>query len=166
MSKRQPDNLRKMLTSAKFVRHPIPREPRLVGLVPCGKCKYCRLGYIQPATGFSVTNKVGKVITWTYNRLFSCGSRNVLYILACLTPPHFYLGKTQDLPQRCRKHASDVRHPENSNCRECSEHLRDCTHLTEPFFQMFPFWYEDDAEVRHQLERRAINQWKPHLNGQ
>ena len=166
MSTRQPTNLRKMLTSAKFVRNPIPREPRLVGLFPCGKCKHCRLGYFIAATGFSLVNKLGKVITWTYNRMFSCGSRNVLYVVVCNVPNHFYLGKTNDTLQRCRKHASDVRHPQNSMCRECSEHLRECSDLTEPYFTMYPFFYEDDSEMRHQLERRFIIQWKPHLNGQ
>ena len=52
-SSRQPANLRRMLTSARFVRHPIPREPRPVGLEPYGNCFYCAKGYITAANGFS-----------------------------------------------------------------------------------------------------------------
>ena len=166
VSTRQPANLRRMLTAAKFVRNPIPREPRRVGLEPCGNCSYCRKGYMVAATGFAIQNAQGETFEWTYNRLFTCNSRNVLYVVFCNNPPDFYLGKTDDTKQRMRKHASDVRHPENSNCRVCSEHLRECSGLVEPFFKMYPFYYEDDSHSRHVIERRFISWWKPNLNGQ
>ena len=166
LSNRQPGNLRRMLTSAKFIRHPIPREPRRVGLEPCGKCLYCKKGYIVAATGFAVRNRHGETFEWTYTRLFTCNSRNVLYVVFCIHPPDFYLGKTDDIKQRMYKHASDVRIPENSNCRECSEHLRECSGLVEPYFKIYPFYYEDDAHARHVIERRFITWWKPNLNGQ
>ena len=51
----------------------------------------------------------------------------------------FYLGKTIDFKQRIRKHKSDVKHPQNSTCRECAEQLRDCAKI-EPFFQIYPFF--------------------------
>ena len=76
------------------------------------------------------------------------------------------MGKTDDIKQRMYKHASDVCIPENSNCRECSEHLRECSGLVEPYFKIYPFYYEDDAHARHVIERRFITWWKPNLNGQ
>ena len=155
-----------MLTSAKSVLNPAPREPRLVGLFPCGKCHYCRTGYIKAATGFSVQNKKGETVTWTYTRYFTCSSLNVLYVVMCNIPNDFYLGKTKDLAKRCRKHASDVRLPHNSNCRECADHLRACSNLVEPYFTIYPFFYEDDPQTRHHMERRFIRYWKPNLNGQ
>ena len=163
---RQPSNLRRLLTSAKFVRNPIPREPRLVGLVPCGSCIYCSLGYIKAATGFSFVNAEGKTITWSYNRLFTCNSKNLLYVLLCIKTPHSYLGKTEELKKRTSKHASDVRHPHNSKCRDCAEHLRACSGLVEPYLTIYPFCYEDDPNARHVIERRFIQYWKPNLNGQ
>ena len=166
VSTRQPANLRRMLTAAKFIRHPIPREPRRVGLEPCGTCSYCRKGYVVAATGFKIQNSRGETFEWTYNRLFTCNSKNVLYVVFCVHPPDFYLGKTDDTKQRMRKHASDVRHPNNSKCRICSEHLRECSGLVEPYFTMYPFYYEDDPHSRHVIERRFIEWWKPHLNGQ
>ena len=149
---RQPPSLRKLLTSASFVRNPIPREPRLVGLVPCGKCVFCSLGYVQPATVFSFVNKDGKTITWSYTRYFSCGSKNLLYVVMCLKTPHQYLGKTDDLKKRISKHASDVRLPHNSNCKDCSEHLRACSGLVPPYFITYPFYYENDPHARHVIE--------------
>ena len=62
-----------------------------------------------------------------------CDSKDVLYILICNNCDYFYLGKTIDFKQRIRKHKSDVKHPQNSTCRECAEHLRDCAKI-EPFF--------------------------------
>ena len=56
-----------------------------------------------------------------------------LYILICKNCYYFYLGKTVDFKQRIRKHKSDVKHPQNSTCRECAEHLRDCAKI-ESFF--------------------------------
>ena len=165
---RQPQNLRDVLTKANFVLTPTPNEPKRIGLFPCGKCSLCRVGYVKYAREFTFKTGNGKMITWTYNRYFSCNSINVLYIVICVNcRDQFYLGKTIDGKQRCRKHASDVRHPENSNCRHCAEHIRTCSvTLVEPYFSFFPFFYVDNAELRHFMERRFINRWHPPLNGQ
>ena len=165
-SSRQLANLRRMLTAARFVRHPIPREPRPVGLEPCGNCVYCAKGYITAANGFSFQSSDGRIIEWTYNRRFTCNSKNALYVLLCNHTPHAYLGKTDDVKKRMYKHASDVRLPHNSQCRECSEHMRNCSGLIEPYFSMYPFYYKDDPHARHTIERRFIMLWKPNLNGQ
>ena len=137
-----------------------------MGLIPCGNCSCCKYVYITPATEFEFTNGWGKTINWSYTRYFSCDSKNALYIVICNKCRQFYLGKTDDIKQRCRKHASDVRIPSNSNCRECAEHLRSCSALGEPFFTMFPFYYVDNPHLRHFMERRFIRYWKPQLNNQ
>ena len=164
LTTRQPANLRKLLVKAKFELNPTPREPRRVGLFPCGNCKFCRLGYVIFATGFSVKSKDGRTITWTYNRLFSCNSANVLYVVICKKCPETYLGKTDKTKQRISKHASDVRHPANSKCKACTTHLLKCSNMVEPFFNFFPFFYVEGAALRHFTERRFINLWKPSLN--
>ena len=165
-STRQPSNLRQMLVKAKFILNPPPREPILYGLFPCGHCSCCKQGLISYSSEFEFIDGFGSKIIWVYNRKFSCASRNVIYILKCTKCSGFYLGKTDDTTQRCRKHASDVRHPENSNCQYCSEHLRDCSKLIFPYFKMYPFFYVDDPSLRHFMERRFIIRWKPPLNSQ
>ena len=61
LTTRQPPNLRKLLIKARFdITPPPPRPIRQVGLVPCGKCKFCKLGYIKPATEFTL-NRGSKV---------------------------------------------------------------------------------------------------------
>ena len=45
----------------------------------------------------------------------------------------------------------------------CSEHLRDCNQA-EPYFQIFPFYYETNTALREYKEKRYILRWKPPLN--
>ena len=161
---RQAPSLKNRLVRAKFVMGVIPREPKLVGIHPCGKCTYCKKGYIKHTTEFTLRNG-NMLITWKYTRLFTCDSVNVLYVILCNYCDEYYLGKAAVVKSRCSKHASDVRLPWNSNCRVCSEHLRNCSNLIEPYFTYYPFYYVDDPALRHFMERRFINKWKPTLNG-
>ena len=160
---RQPKNLKKMLTRAKFELSPIIIPQKPAGLYPCGNCTYCARGYIIPATEFTIPCR-NSVITWTYTRYFSCQSMNVLYILKNDYDNDFYLGKTKNVKTRVAKHISDVFHPENSNCRELCEHLRKITNMVEPFFRYYPFFYADDPGVRDFMEKRFTRRFKPKLN--
>ena len=72
----------------------------------------------------------------------------IFYI--CKTCDNFYLGQTQDFKQRTAKHKS--KNPHNSTCRICSEHLRECNQA-EPYFQIFPFYYETNTELREYKEK-------------
>ena len=79
------------------------------------------------------------------------------------TCDNFYLGQTQNFKQRTTKYKSDVKNPHNSTCRICSEYLRDCNQA-EPYFQIFPFYYETNTALREYKEKRYILRWKPTLN--
>ena len=65
--------------------------------------------------------------------LFSCESKDVLYVLNCNNCDFFYIRQTEEL----RKHKSDVIHPNNSNCKKCSEHLVTCSKMKEPYFNIY-----------------------------
>ena len=60
-----------------------------------------------------------------------------------------------------KKHKLDVFHPQNSFCKKCSEHLRDCSRMKEPFFSIYPFLYENKKELSEFKEKRYIMRWKP-----
>ena len=136
---RQPKNLKKMLVTAKFDLHPELPNRKPNGLFSCTGCIiYHKDGYIKPYISFTFKLTKGKSVTWNYNKFFDCDSKDVLYILICNNCDYFYLGKIIDFKQRIRKHKSDVKHPQNSTCRECAEHLRDCTKI-EPFFRFIRF---------------------------
>ena len=133
LTTRQPTNLKKMLVTAKFDLHwELPnRKPN--GLFSCADGIYHKNGYIKPSKSFTFKLTNGKSVTRRYNKFFDCNSKDVLYIQICNNCDYFYLGKTIDFKQRIRKHKSVVKHPQNSTCRECAEHLRD------PFFRFIRF---------------------------
>ena len=161
---RQPKNLKKMLVKAKFEMKPsIPKEPRKIGLYPCGSCKFCRLGYIQYATELVLYHRK-RPIKWVYTRSFSCDSLGILYVIKCRTCPENYIGKAVAVKSRISKHTSDVRIPANSNCKKCTDHLRDHSNLIEPYFYFFPFFYVEEPGLRHFMETRFRIRWKPSLN--
>ena len=84
-------------------------------------------------------------------------------MLICKTCYNFYLGQTQDFKQRTAKDKSDVKNTHNNTCRICSEHFKDCNQA-EPYFQIFPFYYEANTALREYKEKCNILRWKPSLN--
>ena len=96
-------------------------------------CIYHKNGYVKPCKSFTFKLTNGKSVTWNYNKFFDCDSQDALYILIFNNCDYSYIGKTIDFKQRIRKRKSDGKHPQNSTCRECAEHLRDCAKI-EPFF--------------------------------
>ena len=105
-----------------------------------------------------------KLLAWQYKRFFSCDSKNVLYVLICNNCGFFYIGQTEEWKQRTRKHKSDLIHPNNSKCKKCSEHLRTCSKMKEPYFNIYPFLYEKNKYLREFKEMRNIMNWEPQLN--
>ena len=63
--------------------------------------------------------------------------KDVLYVLICNKCKFFYTWQTEQLKQRRRKHKSDVIHPNNSNCKKCSEHFKTCSKIKEPYFNIY-----------------------------
>ena len=104
------------------------------------------------------------MLIWHYRRFFGRDSKDVLYVHICNNCDLFYIGQTEDLKQRTRKHKSDVSHPNNSNCKKCSEHLRTCSKMKEPYFNIYPFLYEENKYLPEIKERRYIMNWEPQLS--
>ena len=72
LATRQPANLRKMLTKAKFDLIPEVKYRPPPGLYPCGNCTYCDRGYIRQMDNFRVVGENLYVSTWTFTRHFTC----------------------------------------------------------------------------------------------
>ena len=159
LATRQPKNLRKILTKAKFEENPQPPPVKKVGFFPCNDCIYHRCGYFNSCKSFQFKANDMSMI-WHYKRYFKCDRNNVIYILMCNTCERFYLGQKTNLKQRIRKHKWDVFHLQNS----FSEHLRDCSRMKEPFLRTYPFLYEKKKELREFKEKRYIMRWKTELN--
>ena len=162
---RQPNNLRKILTKARFELVPEIRYKLPAGIYPCGKCTYCDRGYIKNMDSFTVKGSNNYETQWKFSRHFNCNSKNILYVCINKNDDDFYLGKTKNAKQRVSKHISDVGLPENSMCREFSEHVRNTCNMIEPFFTFIPFYYVEDDHLRDFMEKRFIRRFKPTLNG-
>ena len=74
LSARQPPNLRKLLTTAKFERLPTPKQIKQVGFFPCANCIYHKNGCFKECLSFSFKSK-NKLLTWHYRRVFSYYSK-------------------------------------------------------------------------------------------
>ena len=105
-----------------------------------------------------------KLLTWYYRRFSSCDSKDVLCTIICNNCDFFYIGQTEEVKQRIRKHKSDVIHPNKSNCKKCSEHLRTCSKMKETYFNIYPYLYEQNKYLREFKERRYIVNWERQLN--
>ena len=104
-SRRQPPNLKKLLTRAKFSTN---KEKTTVS-----KCMDPRCGtfpYLK--TGDTFTFKCGK--TFTIRTNMSCKSRNLIYCMICTTCGENYIGQTgTKLADRVRVHKQQIRDPYN-----------------------------------------------------
>ena len=127
-----------MLVTAKFDVHPELPNIKPNSLFSYTDCIYHKNGYIKPCKSFIFKLANEKSVTCSYKIFFDCDIKDVLYILICNNCDYFYLGKTIDFKQRIRKQKSDVKHPQNSTCRECAERLRDCAKIR-PFFRFICF---------------------------
>ena len=65
LATRQPKNLQKILTKAKFEENPLPPPVKEVGLFPCKDCIYHRCGYFKPCKSFQFKLN-DKSMIWHY----------------------------------------------------------------------------------------------------
>ena len=128
-SRRQPPNLKKLLTRARFTSTPDDSfriskcaDPR------CGTCEYLLEGDV-----FSFRN--GK--TFRVNDNMTCKSRNLIYCMVCPSCGDEYIGQTgTKLADRVRVHKQQIRDPDVRNT-PCSAHFDICGHRK---FTIFPFY--------------------------
>ena len=153
-SRRQPPNLKKILTKAKFTSN--TEKPKV------SKCEDPRCGtcpFIQ--TGQSITFKNG--MKFNVNSNMTCKSKNLLYCMTCPTCGENYIGQTgTKLTDRVRVHKQQIRDPTLRNT-PCSGHFDSCGN---GHFHIFPFFKikEENEQLRKAKENYFINLFKPKLN--
>ena len=145
---RQPNNLGKLLTRAKFsnqmpmqqsISPRIKSPPGLFASCTDPRCNLCKLGYIQPCTSFKCAN--GKI--WEIRAHITCNSQNVLYYYECnMCNKETYIGKTwQKLRGRTNDHITKCRKGTGNNMFD--RHVHQCglknNCLKAPFFKIYAF---------------------------
>lgn len=155
-SKRQPPNLKKLLTRAKFE----TRTPTVTRCPDkrCGTCDYL-------ITGESYTFK-GSATPFRVKMSMNCGTQNVLYVLECQGCMENYIGQTSDmLRSRMRVHKQQIKTPQYRKI-PVSKHIADCAGEMEIPFKVFPFYkiIHPDKTFRDVKELSFINKFRPLLN--
>ena len=156
-SKRQPPNLKKMLTKAKFAdqasitTHKVFRCKR-------PNCALCN--YLAEGQSFNFNGKIFFV-----KETMSCDVKNVIYALQCNGCQEYYIGQTGDkLRSRRTVHAQQIRDP-STRQPPLSGHIDICCQ-TDPKFTMFPFYkmHSESISARLAKEKHFIKCFNPKLN--
>lgn len=154
-SKRQPKNLKRILTRAKF-------DGDSTKNFSVDKCHDARCGMCPNIiVGDSITLLNGKTVTPNEN--LNCKSKNLIYIITCSTCKENYIGQTgNSICERIRIHRQQIQNP-NTRMIPLSEHLDVCGHGN---FKVFPFYKMNDSDVNNRLlkEKHFMKIFKPKLN--
>lgn len=155
-SKRQPPNLKRLLTKAKFNSNPVaePHTVKKCNEARCGLCKHLLEG---PSIHFK--NKEFKV-----NDSMSCKATNVIYVIQCRGCSEQYIGETVNLRNRVTLHNQHIRHPELRKI-PVSGHIADCSGQDPKYF-IFPFYQMKTNSIikRKEKEKYFIRTFLPKLN--
>ena len=154
-SKRQPPNLKRLLTKAKFEEMSSTPKVYRCNRPNCGLCKYL-------IKGDRFTFKCGK--TTKINQNTSCDAKNVIYTIICNGCNEEYIGETKELRKRMTVHRQHIRDPNVRKLR-VSGHIDQCTSV-EPKFRVFPIFRmnSDSIVSRRQKEKVLIKIFTPKLN--
>ena len=156
-SKRQPPNLKRLLTQAKFQ----PLQTEEGGSFKCKdkRCKTCPLIHEGNIIFIKSIQKEFQI-----KSRMNCKSKNVLYIITCNGCREQYIGKTHDmLSSRMRVHRQQIRCPEYRKIA-VSGHIDGCCNM-DPKFTVTPFYKTTDDKARATVkEQHFIKVLKPTLN--
>ena len=152
--RKQPPNLKKLLTKAKFTSEKEISTVSKCQDLRCGTCDFLQ-------TGTSTTFKNG--ITFNVHSNMNCKTKNVIYCMTCDGCGENYIGQTGNkVSDRVRVHKQQIRDPSVRNTA-CSEHFDVCGRGQ---FKIFPFYKvkEESEQLRRAKEQYFISKFKPKLN--
>lgn len=157
-SRRQPANLKKLLTKARLETNP-PTVKQCQDK-RCGTCKFI-------ITGDNFTFK-GSNHPFYVKASMDCGSENLLYVLQCQGCLENYIGQTSDtLRTRMRVHKQHINTPEYRKLA-VSQHIANCARNIDQQFKVFPFYKilqsNNSKTFRDVKEQTFIRKFKPLLN--
>ena len=156
-SKRQPPNLKRLLTKAKFTNN-IDNECQC----QVTKCKEPRCGLCKFITEGSSTYFKDKVFTVKDN--MSCKAKNVIYVIQCRGCNEQYIGETVNLRNRATLHNQHIKHAELRKI-PVSQHIAECSDQ-DPKYYIFPFYQMKTESIikRKEKEKYFIRTFSPKLN--
>ena len=143
-SKRQPPNLKKILTKAKFAEQ---ASRTMHKVFKCNRANCALCDYLAEGHSFNFKSK-----TFYVKETMSCYVKNVIYVLQCNGCKENDIGQTGNkLRSRRTMHAQQIRDPSTGQV-PLSEHIDICCR-SDPKFTMFPFFKMHSKSISARLAK-------------
>ena len=163
-SKRQPPNLKKILTRARFTTDPRAEDQqnnvRKCLDLKCEVCKELQVGsHVKLGKG---NNKTPLNI----KAKMDCSVRDFIYVITCNGCKEQYIGESGDtLRHRAYVHRNQILHLRYRKLY-VSKHISLCAIAKNPMFSICPFFklYNQDEIFRKEKGHYFIRKFKPALN--
>ena len=157
---RQPQNLLRLLTTAKFPASSTTNKENGIFLCHRSNCKICSM-YLQECTHFQT-----RVGTWEIRAHLTCNSKYVLYYLQCaVCDEETYTGKTNDFRLRTNNHISCCKSGNGTD--KFDNHVYRCNKTVkkpEPLFRAWIFIEVDSIDKLHEYERHLQRKGHDSMN--
>ena len=149
-SKRQPHNLKKILTSAYF--GSTPQQ----GTNKCNKsrCELCDILIESKSFKFNNSPKPFKI-----KRNLNCDSTNVIYVIKCSNCSDEYIGCSKSLRNRTALHKNHIKSDKNRKLF-VSKHIFECGKE----FKIIPIYQNHNYQTLLIKEKDFISKYMPKLN--
>ena len=160
-SRRQPENLKRILTRAKFeTNYTTSTEPKISRCNDprCQTCKEILVGSRVPI------GPKEKRITFSIKTRMNCGVRDLLYVLTCNACKENYIGESEDtLRHRAAVHRNQIA---QAQYRKLNVSNHNCAKDVSPMFTICPFYklHNQDDISRKEKEEYFIQKFKPSMN--
>lgn len=157
IAKRQPPNLKNILTKAKLSSK---YDNSCVSKCNLPRCQLCSIIIEGSSFHFQKTNTY-----FTVKSSMDCNTLNCIYVLKCTGCPMIYIGETKNLRLRTNLHRD---HANKNTGLGVSKHFFNCnlTSGENKSFLIMPFYKldHDDDFFRKNMETHFIKKYKPELN--
>ena len=158
-SKRAPNNLKKMLTRARFVLHE-KEGPKITKCSNslCGTC-----AHLQDGVSKIKLNKAK--ITFKIKEKMTCETKDVIYLITCNGCGKQYIGETQSLRERVTLHNEQMKHPQYRHLY-VSKHISRCAYARRIKYKICPIFKlkRQNRTLKQVKEQYFIQKYKPELN--
>ena len=160
-SKRQPSNLKRILTRARFVlKNSNPNDPKVTKCTntSCGTCPYLQhnvngIKFNHSGVHFKIKTKM------------TCEVKDVIYIVTCSGYGKQYIGETKDLRDRVTIHNQQINYPQYRHLN-VSHHIARCAIERRLKYKICPILkLRNQNRISRQVKENYLMQkYRPPLN--
>ena len=161
-SKRQPPNLKSILTRARFT---FPAEIQRDNSSETKRCNNAQCGTCDLLTETSEVLLSNSSAPFQINESMDCTAQDIIYVIKCSGCNKQYISKTGNLRDRVRLHKQQIFIPYLRNLY-LSHHIAHCSVGKRTPFSIRPILRvnRNDRIYREELETSLIKKFRPELN--